>query len=84
MWRVIRAFDKEEAEKVDFNNENQTLTNMQLLVGKIAALTNPMTYILLNAALVVLLYVGAIRVDGRHAYTGNGYSTCKLYVADSC
>lgn len=62
--RVIRAFDKEEAEKVDFNNENQTLTNMQLLVGKIAALTNPMTYILLNAALVVLLYVGAIRVDG--------------------
>lgn len=62
--RVIRAFDKEEAEKVDFNNENQTLTNMQLLIGKIAALTNPMTYILLNAALVVLLYVGAIRVDG--------------------
>ena len=62
--RVIRAFDKEEAEKVDFNNENQTLTNMQLLVGKIAALTNPMTYVLLNAALVVLLYVGAIRVDG--------------------
>lgn len=61
--RVIRAFDKEEAEKVDFNNENQTLTDMQLLVGKIAALTNPMTYILLNAALVVLLYVGAIRVD---------------------
>ena len=62
--RVIRAFDKEEAENVDFNNENQTLTNMQLLVGKIAALTNPMTYVLLNAALVVLLYVGAIRVDG--------------------
>jgi len=62
--RVIRAFDKEEAEKVDFNNENQTLTNMQLLVGKIAALTNPMTYVFLNAALVVLLYVGAIRVDG--------------------
>lgn len=62
--RVIRAFDKEEAEKVDFNNENQTLTNMQLLVGKIVALTNPMTYVLLNAALVVLLYVGAIRVDG--------------------
>lgn len=62
--RVIRAFDKEEAEKEDFNNENQMLTNLQLLVGKISALTNPLTYILLNVALVVLLYVGAIRVDG--------------------
>ena len=62
--RVIRAFDKEEAEKEDFNNENQMLTNLQLLVGKISALTNPVTYIFLNVALVVLLYVGAIRVDG--------------------
>ena len=62
--RVIRAFDKEEAEKEDFNNENQILTNLQLLVGKISALTNPVTYIFLNVALVVLLYVGAIRVDG--------------------
>lgn len=62
--RVIRAFDKEEAEKEDFNNENQILTNLQFLVGKISALTNPVTYIFLNVALVVLLYVGAIRVDG--------------------
>ena len=62
--RVIRAFDKEEADKEDFNNENQILTNLQLLVGKISALTNPVTYIFLNVALVVLLYVGAIRVDG--------------------
>ena len=62
--RVIRAFDKEKAEKEDFNNENQILTNLQLLVGKISALTNPVTYIFLNVALVVLLYVGAIRVDG--------------------
>lgn len=62
--RVIRAFDKEEAEKEDFNNENQMLTNLQLLVGKISALTNPVTYIFLNVALVALLYVGAIRVDG--------------------
>ena len=62
--RVIRAFDKEEAEKEDFNNENQIITNLQLLVGKISALTNPVTYIFLNVALVVLLYVGAIRVDG--------------------
>lgn len=62
--RVIRAFDKEEAEKEDFNNENQILTNLQLLVGRISALTNPVTYIFLNVALVVLLYVGAIRVDG--------------------
>lgn len=62
--RVIRAFDKEESEKEDFNNENQILTNLQLLVGKISALTNPVTYIFLNVALVVLLYVGAIRVDG--------------------
>ena len=74
--RVIRAFDKEEAEKVDFNNENQTLTNMQLLVGKIAALTNPMTYILLNAALVVLLYVGAIRAVSYTHLCGKSAGNC--------
>ena len=61
--RVIRAFGKEDTEKEVFDKENNYLTYLQLFVGKISALTNPVTYILLNVALVVLLYVGAIRVN---------------------
>lgn len=61
--RVIRAFNKEENEIRYFTNHNQILTSMQIHVGKIAALTNPFTYIIINGAIVVLVYVGAIRVD---------------------
>lgn len=61
--RVIRAFNKEENEIRYFTNHNQILTSMQIHVGKIAALTNPFTYIIINGAIVALVYVGAIRVD---------------------
>ncbi len=61
--RVIRAFNKETEEIGDFEEENSALAHMQLFVGKISALTNPVTYIIINAATVILLYTGAVRVD---------------------
>lgn len=61
--RVIRAFHKEEQEKAEFEQDNRALTHMQLFVGKISALTNPVTYIIVNVATIVLIYTGAVRVD---------------------
>lgn len=61
--RVIRAFNKEEEEKERFQESNDTLTAMQKHVGKISGLMNPMTYVIINGVLVVLLWTGAIRVD---------------------
>ncbi len=66
--RVIRAFHKEEQETAEFEQRNSALTHMQLFVGKISALTNPVTYIIVNVATIVLIYTGAVRVD-------NGYIT---------
>ena len=68
--RVIRAFNKEEAEIESFGTYNEALTNAQLFVGKISALMNPLTYIIINIATVVLIYVGAIRVDTGHISQG--------------
>lgn len=61
--RVIRAFSKEQEETEHFEKENAALADMQLFVGKISALTNPVTYIIINAATIILLYTGAVRVD---------------------
>lgn len=61
--RVIRAFNKEEEEIEAFGQKNSTLAHMQLFVGKLSALTNPVTYIIINAATIILLYTGAVRVD---------------------
>ena len=61
--RVIRAFHKEKQETADFEQSNASLTHMQLFVGKISALTNPVTYIVVNAATIALIYTGAVRVD---------------------
>lgn len=61
--RVIRAFHKEEEEREEFEQSNSLLTHMQLFVGKISALTNPVTYIIVNTATVILIYTGAVRVD---------------------
>lgn len=62
--RVIRAFCKEGQEIESFSEENDALLNIQVFVGKISAAMNPLTYIIVNIALVVLLWTGAIRVDG--------------------
>ncbi len=61
--RVIRAFNKEQEEIDSFEEKNSALANMQLFVGKISALTNPVTYVIINVATLVLLYTGAVRVD---------------------
>lgn len=61
--RVIRAFHKETEETERFEEKNTALTKLQLFVGKLSALTNPVTYIIVNAATILLLYVGAVRVD---------------------
>ena len=61
--RVIRAFNKEADEKKRFEQQNQVLTDAQKFVGKISGLMNPVTYIIVNGALIVLIYTGALRVD---------------------
>ena len=60
--RVIRAFNKEEQEITEFNESNEVLTNMQLLVGKISALMNPFTLIIVDIATVAIIWVGAKEV----------------------
>ncbi|CCZ02934.1 ABC transporter ATP-binding protein [Bovifimicola ammoniilytica] len=61
--RVIRAFNKEKDEVERFNESNAALTKIQMYVGRISALMNPITYIIINGGIVALIYVGAIRVD---------------------
>ena len=61
--RVIRAFCKEESETGAFNRRNQLLTRMQLAVGRVSAAMNPVTYVVINAAVILLLQAGAIRVN---------------------
>ena len=72
--RVIRAFNKEEDEREHFNENNDLLTRAQIYVGKISALMNPLTYVIINGAIVVLVWTGAVRVD-------NGYITQGQVVA---
>ena len=68
--RVIRAFHKEKEEIDKFKKENESLTGMQLMVGKISALMNPVTYVIVNMGLVVLIYLGAMQVDAGHLSQG--------------
>ena len=61
--RVLRAFCKEEEEIAAFDKKNTTHARSQNVVGAISALMNPLTYVVVNAGIIALLYVGAIRVD---------------------
>ena len=61
--RVLRAFNKQEEEQTLFHRENQELNHVQMVVGRIAALMNPVTYIIINGAVIFLLWIGAIHVD---------------------
>ena len=61
--RVIRAFRREEAEKSRFGRLNDALTRAQLRAGRVTALLNPLTYVVLNLAIILLLRSGALRVD---------------------
>lgn len=60
--RVIRAFNKEEQEIREFNESNEVLTDVQLLVGRISALMNPITLIIVNVATIVIIWTGAGQV----------------------
>lgn len=61
--RVIRAFGKEAEEIQEFDERNNSLTKFQQYVGKISALMNPVTYVVINAGILALIYIGALRVD---------------------
>lgn len=62
--RVLRAFHKEEEEIAAFSESNEKLTGMQMFVGRISAVMNPVTYVVINGGLIGLLWIGAIKVDG--------------------
>ncbi len=61
--RVLRAFCKEDEERKLFDERNEAVNESGKFVGAIAAITNPLTYALVNLAVILLLYVGALRVD---------------------
>lgn len=61
--RVIRAFCKEEEENIHFKEENETLTQIQKYVGRISALLNPLTYVIINFAVIALIHQGSIQVS---------------------
>ena len=62
--RVLRAFCKEEAEMKEFRADTQALTDKQLSAGRISGLMNPLTFVIVNTAIVILIQVGAIKVQG--------------------
>ena len=61
--RVIRAFHQEETEEGRFQESNAVLTRLQMFVGKISAVMNPVTYVIVNLAVIVLIYKGALNVQ---------------------
>lgn len=61
--RVIRAFHQEETEGQRFRESNEGLTGMQMFVGKISACMNPLTYVIVNLAIMALIYKGALNVN---------------------
>ncbi len=69
--RVLRAFCKEEDERKLFNERNEELTRGRKFVGGIAAITNPLTYVLVNIAIILLLWTGAMRVDSGRLSQGS-------------
>ena len=68
--RVIRAFGREQDEIADFKEKNEKLTVLQEFVGRVAALMNPLTYVILNFAIIVLLYSGSHKVFAGVLTTG--------------
>ena len=61
--RVIRAFNKQQDEIREFKTANEQLNKLQKFVGKISGLMNPLTYVIINVAVVILLWTGAVRVN---------------------
>ncbi len=61
--RVIRAFHQEEVEERRFREQNNTLSHLQTAVARISAVMNPLTYVVVNGAIIALIYTGAIQVN---------------------
>ena len=68
--RVQRAFNKQEQEKGKFAEENQALNKFQMVVGRVSALTNPITYLIINAGVIALIWIGALKVDAGYLSQG--------------
>ena len=69
--RVIRAFAKEKSEIEEFENKNRDLVSSQKIVGFVSSLMNPLTYVIVNFGIILLIYFGAIKVDGGVLSQGN-------------
>lgn len=69
--RVVRAFCKEEEETEEFDAKNRALTSMQIAVGRISSFMNPVTFVLINFAVIALIYVGGLRVKGGAISSGD-------------
>ena len=69
--RVVRAFCKEQEEISDFNTKNRILADMQIAVGKISAFLNPITVLIINIAIIAIIYIGGIRVNICSATSGD-------------
>lgn len=68
--RVIRAFNKQESEVAHFKASNQELNTLQKFVGKISGLMNPLTYVVINVSIIVLIWIGAVRVNSGNLTQG--------------
>ncbi len=68
--RVVRAFNKEQDEIHDFDEKNDVLTKIQIFAGRISALMNPLTYVIINLAIVILIKFGVISIDSGNLTQG--------------
>lgn len=68
--RVIRAFAMEDGETERFKSENSALTSLQQKAGNISALMNPLTYVIINVGVILLIYIGALRVNSGNLTQG--------------
>ena len=69
--RVVRAFGREDAEEENFVQQNGSLNAMQLKVGRIAALMNPLTYVVVNLGIIGILYFGANKIGSGALLSGD-------------
>ena len=68
--RVIRAFNQQESEKKDYHEGSEALYHIQNFVGKISAIMNPVTYVIVNIAIIAILWIGGLRVDNGELVQG--------------
>ncbi len=69
--RVVRAFCKEGEETEEFDAKNRALTSMQIAVGRISSFMNPVTFVLINFAVIALIYIGGLRVNSGAISSGD-------------